>query len=142
MGVADLERVGRIVRGIGGDVNGATAPQPGDQQIEKIGADQAAGALALLRPRIRKEDPDAGERVHRDAADEVDHVALDHPDVAKPASLDRLENGGNARRMHIDADHVFIRSQLGELDQCLATSEADVEDDIGVRLADSEHLVE
>ena len=60
-----------------------------DEQFNDIGADETAVALAMLRPWVWEEDPNARQGSQWDASREVDEVTFHNPHVAQTAHLDR-----------------------------------------------------
>ena len=101
--------------------------------------DESPAPLLSLRPRVREENTNRGERARRNTADEIEHITVDDANVPQPAALDCFEHGGYSRGVHIDADDVLSRARLGDFDQGLATTEANVEDHV---TDGAEHILE
>ena len=49
-----LQHLVRVVINIGGEMQGATEPQPVDQDVDDVGTNEPAIVMPLLRPRIGK----------------------------------------------------------------------------------------
>ena len=70
----------------------------------------------------------------RDTSDELEHVALDNPNVAKAPRLDGFENCSDSGRVNVDTDDVLVGAKLGDFDQRFAAAESDVEDHVDARI--------
>ena len=117
----------------------AVGAQQRDQSRDDIRTDESAAALLSLRPRVREEHANRGERVRRNPADEIDHITVDDSNIAEPATLDCFKDCCDSGGVHIDADDLLARPRLGDFDQGLATTEANVEDHVA---GGAEHILE
>ena len=85
------------------------------------GLQQPTLVVALLRPRIGKEDVDPGQRAGRDHV--LDHfygVSLNHPDIREPERFDVLEKAANTRCVHFDREKVALGHGLRDRGGCFA----------------------
>jgi hypothetical protein len=117
----------------------AAGAQQRDQTRDDIRTDESTGALLSLRPRVREENTNRGERVGWNTAEEIDHIAVDDANVAEPAALDCFEHGGHSGGVHVNADDVLARARRGDFDKGLATTETNVEDHVA---GGAEHVLE
>ena len=96
-----------------------------------IGTRQPTMTLLVFRPRVREEEPNAGEFGELDPRQELQCVALDHPHMLPSLIIDGFQHLGNTGCVDIDSDHCFLWTSPRQFDQALATAEPDVEHDLG-----------
>ena len=96
--------------------------------------------MALLGPRVGKEDVHAGERCRRNhRGDDFDRIVPDDAHVGEAAFVELLQQAADARRVHLDAEEIVVRPRLRDRRRRLAHAEADLEH---ARRAAAEHAIE
>jgi len=86
--------------------------------------------MALLRPRVGEEHVHAGERALRDhRLDDLDGIVPDHAQVRQRAVLDAVEQGPDARRVHLDREEARVGMRSRDRGRGLAHAAADLEHD-------------
>ena len=84
--------------------------------------------MPLLRPGVREEDVDAGERPGADhVRDDVDRVVADHPQVGQARRLDPPQQAADARRVDLDAEEVLAGPRRSDRRRGFAHAAADLE---------------
>jgi hypothetical protein len=127
LGEHRCEGRGGIVAGIA-DKDEAAA---GQEQPVDLGngcrLDETPPPVAFLRPWIRKQEIDRGERPVADRRQEMANVVVEDPDVGKMVGLDRRQQLGDAIDEGLGADEADAGSggRLGS--EMLAAAEADLE---------------
>ena len=82
IGVTHRTDLSRVIVGVRGEMKRAAGAQQRDQSRDDIGTNESAAPLLSLRPRVREENANRGERVRRNAADEIDHITVDDANIA------------------------------------------------------------
>ena len=96
--------------------------------------------MTLLRPRIREEDLDAGQRCRRNhRGDDFDGIVPYHAHVGEAEFAHPLQQAADARRVHLDAEEVVVRPRLRDRGGRLAHAESDLEH---ARRTPAEHAIE
>ena len=86
------EHLLRVVLPVGGRVQVAAGCEPLRERVHERGLQQPPLVMALLRPRVRKEDVDAGERRRRNhVRDDLDRVVPDDAHVGQRQRIDLLQ---------------------------------------------------
>jgi hypothetical protein len=92
---------------------------------------QAALVVALLRPRVGKEEMDRRKRaVGNHVLEHVERIVADDADIGEPLSVDGVQQAADARPMHFHRDEVDLGVRLGDLDGGFAHSRADLEHEL------------
>ena len=97
----------RVVRPIGRRVQDAAWLELARRQRGERRLHQAALVVALLRPRIRKEEMDRRERAVGDhVLEHVDGVVADHARFSSSAAAIAVQQAADAGPMHLDRDEI------------------------------------
>ena len=140
LGAEHFEHLLGVFLPVGGAVQVAAGGQARGDQLDEGALHQPALVVALLGPRVGEIDVHASQRTLGDhVAQHLDGVVLDDAQVGDAALVDQLAQAADARRVHLDAEEVFIGPGLGDHRRGLPHAEADL-DDVW-RLA-AEHRVE
>ena len=98
------------------------------QQLDERRLNQPPLVMALLRPRIRKEDVHERDRGGRELLLQHFHgVVTDHAQIAQRRRFRAEQQVSDAGPMHFDADAIDLRMRSGEFEQRFARAEADLQ---------------
>src|SRR5690606_32178998 len=113
MGGDAAQRPAGVVVDVGGEAYGAAGPQRPRHQVERVGPEEAALAVAALRPGSGREDVDASQRAGRQRGKDVARVAAMEADIADPLLLDPDEQAGDAVLEGLAAEEQPVRMRAG-----------------------------
>ena len=123
------EHLAGIVFPVGRDVQIAAGSEAQRQLTDESRLQKPPLVVALLRPRVRKEDVNAGERRGRDhRGDDLDGIVTDHAHVRETVGFDALQQAADAGAVHLDPQKVVARPRERDLGGGLAHAEPDLED--------------
>ena len=134
--------MGRIVGVVCSHVQRAAYTQQMSECSNEVGSNETTDTLPLLGPRVGKEHSNGRERSPWNSRHELDDVTLHNTHVPQAAALDGLEHRGDSRSVHVDTDHGFAGSRVGQFDQRFASAESDVDHDIAGPRAAAEDFFE
>ena len=120
----------RIIRPVGGDVQGAVRCQPTVDQLQECRLDDATLVMAFLGPWVRKVQVDALQRTGWYLFPQyIDRIVHDEPQVANPGILSLQETVANPGLMDLDSHEVGLRVVSCLLDKRVAIAKANFKDD-------------
>jgi hypothetical protein len=102
-------------------VKHAALSQLAPHQPNETRLHQATLVMALLRPRIGKEQQHAIERgIGQRALQHIDCIGAEHANVAQLLLLRQRQQLADSGTVHLDTDETGVRFARGQFDQCLA----------------------
>ncbi len=122
-----FEHPGEVVGVVGGEAELGAGRHDSGELVEGRPGDEAALAVAGLRPRVGKEDEGAGDRVLRQRGEEEAGVFGEDADVGEVALSDRRGQAGDAVLEDLAADKSDLGMRLGLGGEVLAAAEANLQ---------------